>query len=179
MRSRSCGTAEEALNRTDDFLSRGNIQSAYGRIARRQGKYDRAVECFERAIAEYRLAGGGQLQLARALQNLAFVQRLLASRGAQGTRPAGRVPPRRTGGRGRGLGSGARAAHADRRHPGAEPGTPGRGDGNLSRPTGITAASQESTSIAGFWLSMRATWNGQRSKAPRRSRMATRKPITS
>ena len=30
--------AEEALNRTDDFLNRGNIQSAYGRIARRQGK---------------------------------------------------------------------------------------------------------------------------------------------
>ena len=70
--------AEEALNRTDDFLSRGNIHSAYGRIARRQGKYERAVEAFERAIAEYRTAGGGQLQLARALLNLAFVERLLA-----------------------------------------------------------------------------------------------------
>ncbi len=74
--------AEDALNPTDDFLSRGNIQSAYGRIARRQGKYDLAVERFERAIAEYRRAGGGHLQLARTLLNLAFVQRLLAA-GAQ------------------------------------------------------------------------------------------------
>ena len=72
--------AEEALSKTDDFLNRGNIQSAYGRITRRQGKYERAVECFERAIAEYRTAGGGQLQLARGLQNLAFVIRLLALR---------------------------------------------------------------------------------------------------
>jgi tetratricopeptide (TPR) repeat protein len=89
-------TAEEALNRTDDFLSRGNIQSAYGRIARRQGKYDRAVECFERAIAEYRLAGGGQLQLARALQNLAFVQRLL---GLEAHKELDRLAASRRGGR--------------------------------------------------------------------------------
>lgn len=70
--------AEEALSRTDDFLSRGNIQSAYGRIARRQGRYERALECFERAITEYRSGGGDHLQLARALLNLAFVKRLLA-----------------------------------------------------------------------------------------------------
>jgi tetratricopeptide (TPR) repeat protein len=70
--------AEDALNRTDDFLNRGNIQSAYARIARRQGRYQRAVPYFERAIAEYRTAGGGSTQLARALQNLAFVQRMLA-----------------------------------------------------------------------------------------------------
>ena len=79
-RSRFCGIAEDSLNQTDDFLSRGNIQSAYGRIARRQGRYERAVEYFEWAIAEYRRAGGGQLQLARTLQNLAFVSRLLALR---------------------------------------------------------------------------------------------------
>jgi tetratricopeptide (TPR) repeat protein len=72
--------AESALNQTDDFLNRGNIQSAYGRIARRQGKYERAVECFERSIAEYCRAGGERLQMARALQNLAFVKRLLALR---------------------------------------------------------------------------------------------------
>jgi tetratricopeptide (TPR) repeat protein len=70
--------AEASLNRTDDFLSRGNIHSAYGRIARRQGRYERAVEHFEYAITEYRKAGGGQLQLARTLQNLAFVSRLVA-----------------------------------------------------------------------------------------------------
>ena len=70
--------AEDALQTTDDYLSRGNIQSAHGRIARRQGRYDRAVECFQRAIDEYRLGGGGQTQLARTLLNLAFVKRLLA-----------------------------------------------------------------------------------------------------
>jgi tetratricopeptide (TPR) repeat protein len=70
--------AEEALSQTDDYLSRGNIQSFYGRIARRQGRYERALECFARAITEFRLGGGGQTQLARALLNSAFVKRLLA-----------------------------------------------------------------------------------------------------
>jgi tetratricopeptide (TPR) repeat protein len=70
--------AEEALHPTGDHLNRGNIQSAYGRIARRQGKHDQALEYFERAIAEYRTGGGGHLQLARALLNLAFVERLIA-----------------------------------------------------------------------------------------------------
>jgi len=72
------GRAEEALGPTDDFLSRGNIQSAYGRIARRQGKYDLAVERFERAIREFRRGGGSSLALARTLANLGFVKRLLA-----------------------------------------------------------------------------------------------------
>lgn len=70
--------AERALNSTDDFLSRGNIQSAYGRIARRQGKYERALECFQRAIAEYRTGGGDNVLLARTLLNLSFVKRLVA-----------------------------------------------------------------------------------------------------
>ncbi len=72
--------AEEALNPTDDYLGRGNIQSAYGRIARRQGRYEQSVGFFERAIAEYCRAGGEHLQLARALQNLASVERLVALR---------------------------------------------------------------------------------------------------
>ena len=70
--------AETALNPTGDYLNRGNIQSAYGRIARRQGKYDRATEYFERAITEYRAGGEGHVQLARTLLNLAFVERLIA-----------------------------------------------------------------------------------------------------
>jgi tetratricopeptide (TPR) repeat protein len=71
-------TAEAALSLTDDYLTRGNVQSAYGRIARRQGRHEQALEYFERAIAEYRQGGGGQLQLARSLLNIAFVQRLVA-----------------------------------------------------------------------------------------------------
>lgn len=72
------GRAEDALNQTDDYLNRGNIQSAHGRIARRQGRYEAAMERFERALAEYRAGGCGQLQMARTLQNLAFVKRLRA-----------------------------------------------------------------------------------------------------
>jgi tetratricopeptide (TPR) repeat protein len=70
--------AWDALSQTDDYLNRGNIQSAHGRIARRQGRYDAAVQCFENALAEYRAGGGGQSQMARVLQNLAFVKRLRA-----------------------------------------------------------------------------------------------------
>ena len=35
--------SEAVLAGTDDYVARGNIQSAYGRIARRQGLYDRAL----------------------------------------------------------------------------------------------------------------------------------------
>jgi tetratricopeptide (TPR) repeat protein len=70
--------AGEALRATDDYLNRGNLESAYGRIARRQGRYETAVEYFEAALGEYRAGGGGQLQMARTLQNLAFVNRLRA-----------------------------------------------------------------------------------------------------
>jgi tetratricopeptide (TPR) repeat protein len=70
--------AEIALDQTDDFRGRGNIKSAYGRIARRQGRYELALSCFEKAISEYRRGGGQQIQLARALLNNAFVNRLMA-----------------------------------------------------------------------------------------------------
>ena len=70
--------AEEALRDTDDYLNRGNVQSAYGRIAQRQGRYEQALDYFEGAIAEYRRGGGNHLQLARTLLNIAFVKRLVA-----------------------------------------------------------------------------------------------------
>jgi tetratricopeptide (TPR) repeat protein len=70
--------AAEVLDATDDHVSLGNVHSAYGRIARRQARYDQARDCFGRAISEYRRAGGAPLRLARALMNLAFVNRLVA-----------------------------------------------------------------------------------------------------
>ncbi len=70
--------AEDALSPTADFLSRGNVQSAYGRIARRQGRFERAVTSFEQAIEEYRRGPRAQVQLARSLLNLGFAKRLLA-----------------------------------------------------------------------------------------------------
>ena len=70
--------AEAALSETDDFISRGNIQSAYGRIARRQGRYERALEHFESSLAEYKQRDAQHVNLARALVNTAFVKRLIA-----------------------------------------------------------------------------------------------------
>jgi len=49
------GEAEPVLLGTDDSVSRGNINSTYGRMERRNGKYDQALKCF----ANRRLATSG------------------------------------------------------------------------------------------------------------------------
>lgn len=67
--------AENALRGSGDHMTLGNIQSARGRIARRQDRLEYAVECFENAIHEYRKGPSRGLQMARALQNLAFAKR--------------------------------------------------------------------------------------------------------
>ena len=72
--------AETALGGTDDFVTRGNIQSAYGRIARRQARHEAALEYFHRAIAEYQRRDPQHLHLARSLVNIAVVERLIALR---------------------------------------------------------------------------------------------------
>jgi tetratricopeptide (TPR) repeat protein len=70
--------AEDALAETDDYITRGNISSAYGRIARRQGNYDQALSRFAKAIDEYRKRDPYNRNLARSYVNIAFVKRLLA-----------------------------------------------------------------------------------------------------
>lgn len=72
--------AEAVLSETDDYMTRGNIQSAYGRIARRQGRYDQALQHFAHSIDEYKKRNGRHRNLARALTNLALVKRLIALR---------------------------------------------------------------------------------------------------
>ena len=72
--------AETALLDTDDFVTRGNIQSAYGRIARRQGRYEQALQHFANSIEEYKKRNPQHRNLARALANIAFVKRLIAVR---------------------------------------------------------------------------------------------------
>jgi len=81
--------AERALSETDDFVSRGNIQSAYGRIARRQGRYDRALEYFENSLLEYKRYDPQHIHLARALVNTAYVKRLIALRTQNAHRRSG------------------------------------------------------------------------------------------
>jgi len=77
---RTLREAEAALLETDDYVTLGNIQSAYGRIARRQGRYDQALGHFENSIREYRKRSPQHRNLARSLANMAFVKRLIAVR---------------------------------------------------------------------------------------------------
>ena len=72
--------AETALLEVDDFVTRGNIQSAYGRIARRQGRYEQALQHFANSIEEYKKRDPQHRNLGRALANIALVKRLIAVR---------------------------------------------------------------------------------------------------
>src|ERR1035438_6009840 len=75
--SRILETAEAALCDTDDYVARGNIESAYGRLARREGRYDRAVAHFRESIEEYRKRDPQHPNIARSLVNAALVKRLV------------------------------------------------------------------------------------------------------
>ena len=70
--------AEAVLNQTDDYLTLGNIHSAYGRIARHQGRHQHAIEHFAAAIAEYKKRDPQHRNVARSLNNMASVKRQLA-----------------------------------------------------------------------------------------------------
>lgn len=70
--------AEAILSKTDDHLTLGNIYSSYGRIAQRQGRYQQAIDSFTAAIACYRKLDPRHRNVARSLNNMAYVKRLIA-----------------------------------------------------------------------------------------------------
>ena len=70
--------AEAVLSKTDDHLTLGNIHSSYGRIARRQGRYQHAIDSFTGAIAHYKKRDSRHRNVARSLNNMAYVKRLIA-----------------------------------------------------------------------------------------------------
>ena len=70
--------AEAVLNKTDHYIARGNIESARGRIVRRNGDYVKALHHFHQAVSFYGINHPDHPNLARAVTNLAFVKRLLA-----------------------------------------------------------------------------------------------------
>lgn len=70
--------AEAVLNKTDDYLTLGNIHSSYGRIARRQGRYQHAIDNFSAAIVFYKRRDPQHRNVARSLNNMAYVKRLIA-----------------------------------------------------------------------------------------------------
>jgi tetratricopeptide (TPR) repeat protein len=71
-------TAESALGETDDYVTLGNIQSFYGRMARREGRFDKAIEFFESAIRHYGKRDPRHANLARSLANMALAKRGIA-----------------------------------------------------------------------------------------------------
>jgi len=70
--------AEAILNKTDDYLTLGNIHSSYGRIAGRQGRFQHAIDDFTAAIAQYKKRDPRHRNIARSLNNMAHVRRLIA-----------------------------------------------------------------------------------------------------
>jgi tetratricopeptide (TPR) repeat protein len=70
--------AETALRPTDDYVTLGNIESFYGRMARREGRFDRAIELFANAIEQYRKRDPQHPNLARSLANMALAKRGIA-----------------------------------------------------------------------------------------------------
>jgi tetratricopeptide (TPR) repeat protein len=56
----------------------GNIQSFYGRMARREGRFDKAIEFFESAIRHYGKRDPRHPNLARSLANMALAKRGIA-----------------------------------------------------------------------------------------------------
>jgi tetratricopeptide (TPR) repeat protein len=71
-------TAEKIFSETDDYVTLGNIHSSYGRIARRQGRYQHAIDSFTAAIAFYKKRDPQHRNVARTLNNMAYVKRLIA-----------------------------------------------------------------------------------------------------
>lgn len=70
--------AESALRQTDDYVTLGNIQSFYGRMARREGRFETAIRQFASAIEQYRKRDPQHLNLARSLANMALAKRGIA-----------------------------------------------------------------------------------------------------
>jgi tetratricopeptide (TPR) repeat protein len=70
--------AEAVLSSTDDYITLGNIQSAFGRLAQHEGRYEQALDRFTVSIACYRKRDPEHRNLARSLANMAYVERLLS-----------------------------------------------------------------------------------------------------
>jgi tetratricopeptide (TPR) repeat protein len=70
--------AEAVLRDTDDIITLGNIQSAYGRIAMREGRYEHALGYFECSIKFFHQRPTLRGYVARSLSNMARAKRFLA-----------------------------------------------------------------------------------------------------
>ena len=71
--------AEAVLHDSDDYITLGNLYSAYGRICRREGRYDQAVRYFQDSIDAYRKRDLEHRNVARSYANMAHAERLIAA----------------------------------------------------------------------------------------------------
>ena len=69
--------AEAVLHDSDDYITLGNLYSAYGRIARREGRFDQAVRYFQDSIDAYRKRDPEHRNVARSFANMAHAERLI------------------------------------------------------------------------------------------------------
>jgi len=76
--------AEAVLRAGQDRLRLGNIRSAFGRIAQREGRYHDALRLHDEALIEYRAWSKEHPNNARTLVNRAFATRLLYLKRRQG-----------------------------------------------------------------------------------------------
>ena len=72
--------ARRALEPIGDYQTLADISAGLGRIARRRGEYGTSRSCYERSLYEYSHVDAGHTNRARALVNLAMVERLVACR---------------------------------------------------------------------------------------------------
>nr|QEO74546.1 TPR repeat-containing protein [uncultured bacterium] len=70
--------ARAVLEQTDAWVDLGNVLSFQGRIHRKSGEYDKALDCFAQAIDMYRRHHPIHRNVARAHRNRAFVYRVQA-----------------------------------------------------------------------------------------------------
>ena len=76
---RTLREAEAVLDDSDDYITLGNLHSAYGRIARREGRLDQAVRSFQDSIDAYLKRDPEHRNAARSLANMAHAERLIAA----------------------------------------------------------------------------------------------------
>lgn len=70
--------AETILAASDDYVTLGNIQSAFGRLAQHEGRYEQAIQRFTASIEHYRKRDPEHPNIARSLANMAYAERLLS-----------------------------------------------------------------------------------------------------
>lgn len=71
-------TTEVIAFQSDDYLTRGNVHSTRARIARRKGKFEEALQFYQKAICEYKKRNLKHPHLTRALLEMGYIKRAIA-----------------------------------------------------------------------------------------------------